>query len=94
MQMMKLNNIISLIILITCLNSCANIDNKKNTFIQQLVEQMTLDEKVGQMTQVDKRMLDSEEDIAKFFLGSILSGGGSVPDDNTTKGWVKMVNRY
>ena len=55
---------------------------------------MTLDEKVGQMTQVDKRMLDSEEDIAKFFLGSILSGGGSVPDDNTTKGWVKMVNRY
>jgi len=50
------------------LNSCANIDNKKNTFIQQLVEQMTLDEKVGQMTQVDKRMLDSEEDIAKFFL--------------------------
>ena len=92
--MMKLNNIISLIILITCLNSCANIDNKKNTFIQQLVEQMTLDEKVGQMTQVDKRMLDSEEDIAKFFLGSILSGGGSVPDDNTTKGWVKMVNRY
>ena len=92
--MMKLNNIISLIILIACLNSCANIDNKKNTFIQQLVEQMTLDEKVGQMTQVDKRMLDSEEDIAKFFLGSILSGGGSVPDDNTTKGWVKMVNRY
>ena len=94
MQMMKLNNIISLIILIACLNSCANVDNKKNTFIQQLVEQMTLDEKVGQMTQVDKRMLDSEEDIAKFFLGSILSGGGSVPDDNTTKGWVKMVNRY
>ncbi len=94
MQMMKLNNIISLIILIACLNSCANVDNKKNAFIQQLVEQMTLDEKVGQMTQVDKRMLDSEEDIAKFFLGSILSGGGSVPDDNTTKGWVKMVNRY
>ncbi len=35
---------------------------------------MTLDEKVGQMTQVDKRMLDSEEDIAKFFLGSITVG--------------------
>ena len=94
MQMMKLNNIISLIILITCFNSCANVDNKRTAFVQKLVEQMTLDEKVGQMTQVDKRMLDSEEDIAKYFLGSILSGGGSVPDDNTTKGWVNMVNRY
>ena len=92
--MMKLNNIISVIILITCFNSCANVDNKRTAFVQKLVEQMTLDEKVGQMTQVDKRMLDSEEDIAKYFLGSILSGGGSVPDDNTTKGWVNMVNRY
>ena len=55
---------------------------------------MTLDEKVGQMTQVDKRMLDSESDIATYFLGSILSGGGSVPDDNTPKGWVNMVNSY
>ena len=68
MQMMKLNNIISVIILITCFNSCANVDNKRTAFVKKLVEQMTLDEKVGQMTQVDKRMLDSEEDIAKYFL--------------------------
>ena len=44
---------------------------------------MTLEEKVGQMTQVDKRMLDKNEDIAEYFLGSILSGGGSVPKNNT-----------
>ena len=55
---------------------------------------MTLDEKVGQMTQVDKRMLDSESDIATYFLGSLLSGGGSVPDDNSPTGWVNMINRY
>ena len=94
MQMMKLNNILWLTTLVMCFNSCANTDNKKTAFVDQLVSQMTLDEKVGQMTQVDKRMLDSEEDIATYFLGSILSGGGSVPDDNTTKGWVNMVNRY
>ena len=92
--MMKLNNILWLTTLVMCFNSCANTDNKKTAFVDQLVSQMTLDEKVGQMTQVDKRMLDSEEDIATYFLGSILSGGGSVPDDNTTKGWVNMVNRY
>ena len=92
--MTKLNNMIGLIILITFINSCANLENKKTAFIKQLVGQMTLDEKVGQMTQVDKRMLDSDEDIAKYFLGSILSGGGSVPEDNTPKGWVNMANSY
>ena len=55
---------------------------------------MTLDEKVGQMTQVDKRMLDSESDIAKYFLGSILSGGGAVHEDITPKGLINMSNAY
>ena len=81
-------------ILIFLLGSCASTDDKKNRFIDSLVKTMTLDEKVGQMTQVDKRMLDSEEDIATYFLGSILSGGGSVPEDNTPRGWVNMVNSY
>lgn len=76
------------------MNGCANTDQQKDVFINELIGKMTLDEKVGQMTQVDKRMLDSESDIAKYFLGSILSGGGSVPDDNTPKGWVNMINDY
>ena len=41
------------------------------------------------MTQVDKRMLDSDQDIATYFIGSILSGGGAVLEDNSPKGWVK-----
>ena len=80
------NRAILLGMFIILLNNCANTDYKKDQFISGLVNQMTLDEKVGQMTQVDKRMLDSEEDIATYFLGSILSGGGSVPRDNTPKG--------
>jgi len=85
---------ISLLTLAACMNGCANTDHEREIFINDLVQKMTLNEKVGQMTQVDKRMLDSDEDIAKYFLGSILSGGGSVPDDNTPKGWVNMVNNY
>ena len=74
--------------------SCSNSETNKEAFIKDLVKQMTLEEKVGQMTQVDKRMLDKNEDIAEYFLGSILSGGGSVPKNNTPEGWVEMVNSY
>ena len=74
--------------------NCANKNMTKEKFIRNILEKMTLEEKVGQMTQVDKRMLDSNEDIATYFLGSILSGGGAVPEDNTPKGWVEMVNNY
>jgi len=76
------------------ISGCTGTGHQRERFVDELVQKMTLEEKVGQMTQVDKRMLDSEEDIAKYFLGSILSGGGSVPDDNTPKGWVNMVNNY
>ena len=74
--------------------NCVNENVTKESFIKSILDKMTLEEKVGQMTQVDKRMLDSNEDIANYFLGSILSGGGAVPEDNTPKGWVKMVNDY
>ena len=86
--------IVSALSLCILISGCANTGQDREEFVKGLVKKMTLDEKVGQMTQVDKRMLDSESDIATYFLGSILSGGGSVPDDNTPTGWVNMVNGY
>ena len=91
---MKTQNKLIIIILLTGFFISCGLGNKKEEFINNLISQMTLDEKVGQMTQIDKRMLDSDGDIAKYFIGSILSGGGSVPADNTPKGWVKMINSY
>jgi beta-glucosidase len=55
---------------------------------------MTLEEKVGQMTQVDRGFLESEADIRRYFLGSVLSGGGSSPDDPTAPGWAEMYDRF
>jgi beta-glucosidase len=55
---------------------------------------MTLDEKIGQMTQVDRAYLQSDQDIATYGLGSILSGGGSAPDPNTPQSWADMVDRF
>ena len=94
MKMKTVYRMINLLMFGILISGCTGTGHQRERFVNELVQKMTLDEKVGQMTQVDKRMLDSEEDIAKYFLGSILSGGGSVPDDNTPKGWVNMVNNY
>jgi beta-glucosidase len=55
---------------------------------------MTLDEKIGQMAQVDRAYLRRESDIGDYALGSLLSGGGSSPPDKTAAGWVEMYDRY
>ncbi|HEY6101355.1 MAG TPA: glycoside hydrolase family 3 N-terminal domain-containing protein, partial [Anaeromyxobacter sp.] len=62
--------------------------------VADLLGRMTLDEKIGQMTQVDRAYLASDSDIAAYGLGSILSGGGSTPDPNTPTGWADMVDGY
>jgi len=50
---------------------------------------MTLNEKIGQMTQADLKAVKDKADVAKYALGSILSGGDSDPDDITALGWAK-----
>jgi len=60
-----------------------------------LLKKMTLDEKVGQMTQPDQSFLKSDEDIAKYFLGSVLSGGDSDPKEgNSLEAWTNLIDRY
>ncbi|MDI1336656.1 MAG: glycoside hydrolase family 3 N-terminal domain-containing protein [Lacunisphaera sp.] len=53
-----------------------------------LVREMTLAEKIGQMTQVDCNALLNREEITKYFLGSVVSGGSSDPQaGNTARDW-------
>jgi beta-glucosidase len=61
---------------------------------ETLLGSMTLDEKVGQMTQVDRDAMHDKADIAKYFLGSMLSGGNSNPPDISAKGWARMHDEY
>ena len=44
-----------------------------------LVKEMTLDEKIGQMTQVDSRAFHHPAEITQYAIGSVLSGGSSDP---------------
>src|SRR6476620_106866 len=56
---------------------------------------MTLAEKIGQMTQAERASIDSDTSkITTDNLGSVLSGGGSVPTPNTPTAWADMVDRY
>jgi len=61
--------------------------------INELLARMTLEEKIGQMTQVEKNSL-TPEIVKRFFIGSVLSGGGGYPIENTLQGWVKMVSDF
>ncbi len=63
--------------------------------VKQLLARMTLDEKIGQMTQVDQHYLKDPNDIATYSLGSVLSGGDSDPaDGNSLEAWTDMYDRY
>ena len=61
--------------------------------VEDLLDRMTLDEKIGQMTQVEKNSLNPDT-VKQFFIGSVLSGGGGYPPENTPAGWVKMVGDF
>ncbi|GAA1606203.1 hypothetical protein GCM10009789_70440 [Kribbella sancticallisti] len=62
--------------------------------VKDLLGRMTLAEKVGQMTQAERNALRSKSDIATYALGSLLSGGGSVPTPNTPAGWAAMIDSF
>jgi beta-glucosidase len=63
--------------------------------VSDLLSRMTLEEKVGQMTQTERyQVFDDETPITTWKLGSILSGGGSTPPQNTPEAWADMVDRF
>jgi len=61
--------------------------------VQDLLARMTLEEKIGQMTQVEKNSLTPAE-VTTYFLGSVLSGGGGSPTENTPESWAAMVDAF
>ncbi|KAK6126588.1 hypothetical protein DH2020_039663 [Rehmannia glutinosa] len=62
--------------------------------IKDLMSRMTLEEKIGQMTQIERKVA-THKVLKKYSIGSILSGGGSVPGPQASpETWVDMVNCY
>jgi beta-glucosidase len=59
--------------------------------VKDLLERMSLEEKIGQMALIDKRSLSKPQDIKDFGLGGILSGAGAKPSTNDPQNWYRMV---
>jgi beta-glucosidase len=62
--------------------------------VEALLAQMTLDEKIGQMTQADETALKDNRDVRDFFMGSVLSGGDSLPKPNNPATWAQMIDGF
>ena len=62
--------------------------------IDSLLALMTIEEKIGQMTQIDQNFLVDISDISTYSIGSLLSGGGSSPDTNEFSAWTDMYDEY
>lgn len=63
--------------------------------VTDLLKRMTLAEKVGQMTQAERGSLAADPGaVTELALGSVLSGGGSVPTPNTPAAWADMVDGF
>ncbi len=62
--------------------------------VKALLAQMTLDEKIGQMTQPEQNELKDPADVENYFVGSLFSGGSSDPKEgNSIEAWTNLYDR-
>ncbi len=63
--------------------------------VDPLLRTLSLDEKIGQMTQPDQMYLKNLDDIERYHLGSILSGGDSDPKSgNDLNSWTDLYDHF
>lgn len=65
--------------------------------VAAIVAGMTLEQKIGQMTQPEIKSI-TPDDVRRYYLGSVLNGGGSWPDRDNKRGsaadWVALADKY
>lgn len=64
--------------------------------VRDIVSKMTLAQKIGQMTQPEIKNA-TPEDVKRYYLGSVLNGGGSWPNGNKhakAAEWLALAQRY
>lgn len=64
--------------------------------VRSIVAGMTLEQKVGQMTQADIRSI-TPDDVRRYYIGSILNGGGAWPAMNmhsSVGDWLKLSDAF
>jgi beta-glucosidase len=64
--------------------------------IGKMVAEMSLEQKIGQMTQPEIKSITPAE-VTKYYIGSVLNGGGSWPAGNkhaAVAAWVELSDQY
>ena len=61
--------------------------------IDRTLSEMSLQEKIGQMTQVSNECI-SHDQVVEYAIGSVLSGGDGNPQPNTAESWATMVGDF
>jgi len=57
------------------------------------MSKMTLAQKIGQMVQAERQGC-SNDDVKNYHLGSVMSGAGSLPENNDVENWLKITDDY
>jgi beta-glucosidase len=71
-----------------------NRDAPVEARVKDLLSRMTLPEKIGQMTQIE-RSVASPQVITNSFIGSVQSGAGSWPlEDAKSSDWADMIDGF
>lgn len=97
------NQLVLTVLLLLFVFSCKSTSSDENTSytnpnlpvaerVEDLLSQMTLAEKVGQMTQIERGSLGLTT-VRDYMLGSVLSGGGSSPG-NSPEDWADMYDGF
>lgn len=71
-------------------------DAAQEARIAQILAGMTLPQKVGQMTQPEIKFVTPEQ-VRRFYIGSVLNGGGAWPGNNkyaALQDWVQLAEAY
>ncbi len=77
-------------------NSAIGKDAALEARVRDIVGKMTLAQKVGQMTQPEIKSA-TPDDVRRYYLGSVLNGGGSWPNGNKhakAAEWLALAQRY
>jgi len=71
-------------------------DPKIESFVERLLDSMTIEEKVGQLIQADIASV-KPEDLRQYHLGSILAGGNAAPGAdvrNSAASWIALTDAF
>lgn len=74
----------------------ASADAVLEAKVRSIVAGMTLEQKIGQMTQPDIRSIKPDE-VRQYYIGSILNGGGAWPGMNmhaSVDDWLKLSDQF